>query len=134
MTLSLRILLIIASLVTMWWILHKIRKLKVKMEDAIFWVVFSGVLLILALFPQISFWLSDLIGIASPANLVFLLIMCLALEKIFTLSICVSALEERVSVLSAEVALRSQAQEKQIEHIENEQEENTREGVAQDAV
>ena len=134
MTLSLRILLIIASLVTMWWILHKIRKLKVKMEDAIFWVVFSGVLLILALFPQISFWLSDLIGIASPANLVFLLIMCLALEKIFTLSICVSALEERVSVLSAEVALRSQAQEKQIEQIENEQEENTKEEVAQDAV
>lgn len=134
MTLSLRILLIIASLVTMWWILHKIRKLKVKMEDAIFWVVFSVVLLILALFPQISFWLSDLIGIASPANLVFLLIMCLALEKIFTLSICVSALEERVSVLSAEVALRSQAQEKQIENIENEQEENTKEGVAQDAV
>ena len=106
MSLSLRILLIIASFATMWWILHKIRKLKVKMEDAIFWVVFSAVLLILAVFPQISFWLSDLIGIASPANLVFLLIMCLALEKIFTLSICVSALEERVSVLSAEVALR----------------------------
>ena len=47
----------------------------------VFWIVFSGVLLILALFPQLSFWLSSIIGIASPANLVFLLIICLLFGK-----------------------------------------------------
>ena len=41
---TLRIFLIIASLVTVAWILRKIRKLKVKMEDAIFWLIFSGIL------------------------------------------------------------------------------------------
>ena len=58
MSVSLRILLIVAAVITVIWILKKIRKSKVKMEDAIFWLVFSGVLLVLAVFPQISFWLS----------------------------------------------------------------------------
>lgn len=97
-----RILLVLVSIGTTWWILHKIRKSKVKMEDAIFWMFFSGLLLILAIFPQLSFYLSDLLGIDSPANLVFLMIICLLLEKIFTLSIVVSQLEEKVSVLSSE--------------------------------
>ena len=38
----------------------------------------------------------------------FLFVICLLLEKIFTLSIITSQLEEKVSILSAEVALRSQ--------------------------
>ena len=63
MSVSLRILLIVAAVITVIWILKKIRKSKVKMEDAIFWLVFSGVLLVLAVFPQISFWLSKLLGI-----------------------------------------------------------------------
>ena len=114
MSVSLRILLIVAAIITVIWILKKIRKSKVKMEDAIFWLVFSGVLLVLAVFPQVSFWMSRVLGIESPANLVFLLVFCLLIEKIFTLSIITSQLEEKVSILSAEIAIRSQAQEKEI--------------------
>lgn len=124
MSASLRILLIVAAVITVIWILKKIRKSKVKMEDAIFWLVFSGVLLVLAVFPQISFWLSKLLGIESPANLVFLLIICLLIEKIFTLSIITSQLEEKVSILSAEIAIRSQAQEKEIISVQKNVEED----------
>lgn len=124
MSVSLRILLIVAAVITVIWILKKIRKSKVKMEDAIFWLVFSGVLLVLAVFPQISFWLSKLLGIESPANLVFLLIICLLIEKIFTLSIITSQLEEKVSILSAEIAIRSQAQEKEIISVQKNAEED----------
>lgn len=114
---TLRIFLIIASLVTVAWILRKIRKLKVKMEDAIFWLIFSGILIVLAIFPEISYWFSRILGIESPANLVFLLVICLLLEKIFTLSIITSQLEEKVSILSAEVALRSQDDKKNIDEV-----------------
>ena len=113
-----RILLVLVSIGTTWWILHKIRKSKVKMEDAIFWMFFSGLLLILAIFPQLSFYLSDLLGIDSPANLVFLMIICLLLEKIFTLSIVVSQLEEKVSVLSSEVAIRTQDEDTRLKELE----------------
>ena len=48
----------------------------------------------------------------SPANLIFLIIIFLLLEKVFTLSIITSQLEDKVTVLSAEVALRSHADER----------------------
>ena len=82
---------------------------------------FSGLLLILAIFPQLSFYLSDLLGIDSPANLVFLMIICLLLEKIFTLSIVVSQLEEKVSVLSSEVAIRTQDEDTRLKELEEKQ-------------
>lgn len=115
MSTTLRALLIFAAIVTVIWILRQIRKFKVKMEDAIFWVFFAAVLLILAVFPEVSFKLSSLLGFMSPSNLVFIVVIFLLVEKIFTLSIIVSQLEDKVSVLSAEVALRSQASDKRIE-------------------
>ena len=49
---TLKGLLIIASVLTVGWILRKIRKNKVKMEDAIFWIFFAVILLLLAIFPE----------------------------------------------------------------------------------
>lgn len=39
MSTTLRILLLIVALMTTFWILNRIRRMKVKMEDAIFWVI-----------------------------------------------------------------------------------------------
>ncbi len=107
MSYTLRVLLLIAALATAGWILYKIRKLKVKMEDAIFWIIFAGILCVLGIFPEFTYWLTEKMGVMSPANLIFLVIIFLLLEKVFTLSIIVSQLEEKITVLSAEVALRS---------------------------
>ena len=54
----------------------------------------------------------------SPANLIFLIIIFLLLEKVFTLSIITSQLEDKVTILSAEVALRSHADERVSEEEE----------------
>lgn len=115
---TLRILLFVAAIVTGGWILHKIRKLQVKMQDAIFWVVFAAILFVLGIFPEVCYWLTDRLGIMSPANLIFLVVIFLLMEKIFTLSIIVSQLEEKVSILSAEVALRSSAAERRLDKEE----------------
>lgn len=114
MSTTLRILLAAASIITVIWILQKIRKFKVKMEDAIFWTFFAVILLLMAIFPEISFALSNILGFISPSNLVFLVIIFLLLEKIFTISIIVSQLEDKVSILSAEIALRSHSADSQI--------------------
>ena len=122
MSLTLRILLIMASAATVIWILYKIRRLKVKMEDTIFWIFFAGILLVMGVFPEIVYRLTDLVGIMSPANLVFLIMIIILFEKIFTLSIIVSQLEEKIMILSAEVALRShettKEYDKEIEEME----------------
>lgn len=114
---TLRVLLFFAAIATGGWILYKIRKLQVKMQDAIFWVVFAAILFVLGIFPEACYWLTDKFGIMSPANLIFLVVIFLLLEKVFTLSIVVSQLEEKVSVLSSEVALRSNAAEKRLDEL-----------------
>ena len=101
---TLKGLLIIASVLTVGWILRKIRKNKVKMEDAIFWIFFAAILLLLAIFPEISYELCRIFGIMSPSNLVFLVIIFL--------------LEDKIGVLSAEVALRSKAENKKIDKVD----------------
>ena len=45
-----RVCLIIGSLVTAGYILQRVRSAKVQIEDTIFWLLFSGVLLILAVY------------------------------------------------------------------------------------
>ena len=120
---TLRALLVVASIFTVIWILWQIRKFKVKMEDAIFWTFFAFILLILAIFPEISFWLSRLLGFISPANLIYLVVIFLLVEKIFTLSIVVSQLEEKISILSSELAIRSHSAKKDIKHLDEEEKE-----------
>lgn len=118
MTTTLRALLLIAALVTATWILRKISKLKVKMEDAIFWIVFAGILCVLAICPELCYWMRGVLGVLSPANLIFLVIIFLLIEKVFTLSIIVSQLEEKVEILSAELALRNHSAEKRLDSSE----------------
>ena len=130
MTITLRIILFVLAVVTAWWILSKIRRLKVKMEDAIFWIFVAVVLCTLSLFPEIVYKLTDVIGVMSPANLVFLIVIFILLEKVFTLSIIVSQLEEKVAVLSSEVALRSHSANRGIGIVEEEEKELYEEAAA----
>lgn len=118
MSITFRVLLLVAAFVTAAWILRKISKLKVKMEDAIFWIVFAGILCVLAIFPEVCYWLTNALGVISPANLIFLVIIFLLIEKVFTLSILVSQMEEKIEVLSAELALRNHSAEKRLDSSE----------------
>lgn len=125
----LRGLLIFASVAILYWILHKIRKAKVKMEDAIFWMIFSGILIILAVFPQIAYGLSHILSIISPANLIFLVMIWILVIKVFSLSVSVSLLEEKISILSAEMAIRTQDCQKKLEKIEGKEVDEVKESV-----
>lgn len=106
MSIILRIMLLAASVLTAIWILRKIRKSRVKQEDALFWICFAAILAILGSFPEISFMMSDLLGIQSPANFVFLAVIAMLLEKLLSLSIQISFLESKIEIMAAELAIR----------------------------
>ncbi len=127
MPVTLRVVLLLASVATVTWILYKIRRLKVKMEDTIFWIFFAGVLFILGLFPEIAYKLAGLVGIVTPANFVFFLMIIILFEKVFTLSVIVSQLEEKITILSSEIALRSHEKEEMIKKSLEEKEKNRHE-------
>lgn len=112
---TLRTLLLIASIVTAIWILRKIRKNRVKQEDALFWICFAIVLAVLGVFPKVSYLMASLLGIQSPSNFVFMAIIAILIEKIFSLSIQVSSLESKVEVMAAELAIRCKNIEDKVE-------------------
>jgi hypothetical protein len=109
MSLSLRILLLVGALLAFWFVIVRVRRNKILMQDAIYWVLLSVLILVAAIFPQIFIWLSRALGFISPSNFVFLVIVALLLVKIFSNSIEISMLRHKVEELAQEAALRDAA-------------------------
>ena len=99
MTPMLRVVLIVVSLVTMAYMMHKIRQAKVQIEAALFWVVFSAVLVVFAIFPPAADACARLLGIYSTPNFLFLSMIFLLMVKIFSMTIHISQLESRQMAL-----------------------------------
>lgn len=115
MSTILRILLLGASVLTAIWVLRRIRKNKVKQEDALFWILFAAMLALLGCFPEISYIMSAVLGVQSPANFVFLAVIAVLIEKLFTLSIKLSLLENKIEIMAAELAIRCKNIEENME-------------------
>ncbi len=117
MSIELRVVLLFAATFSIGWIITRIRKAKVRLEDTFFWMVMSVVLLLLGLFPGVSYWLSSILGGISPANLVFFIMICLLFEKLLTMSIMHSQMQDKYVTMAAEMALRCKELERQIEEL-----------------
>ena len=105
MTPVFRIILIVVSLLTTFYILKKIRQSKLQIEYAIFWILFAGVLIVFSLFPWLVSMFTRLIGMQLPVNFIFLFFIFVLLVKMFLMTIALSALENKVKDLTQELAL-----------------------------
>lgn len=105
MSLVLRIGLILVSLLTLIFITRKVRNAQIKLEDSIFWFCVAGLLLILSIFPQIFYAISEFAGIVSPANLVFLLFIFILLILGFNLSVHLSQTDTKLKELTQQLAI-----------------------------
>lgn len=112
MSVGLRIILILISALNVIYILRKIRQSKLQIEHSLFWIGFSALLLFMSLFPDIIYLLTDFIGVQSPVNLVFLVIIFILILKNFTMTLHVSNLEYRLSELVQKMALDSKKEGK----------------------
>ena len=105
MTPVFRIVLIVVSILSTWYILKKIRQSKLQIEYAIFWIIFSGVLVIISLFPWLVSMFTRLLGMQLPVNFVFMVFIFILLVKLFMMTIELSTLENKVKDLTQELAL-----------------------------
>ena len=105
MTPIFRILLIVVSLITTYYILKRIRQSKLQIEYAIFWILFSGVLIVFSLFPWLVSMFTRMIGMQLPVNFIFLLFIFVLMVKLFFMTIELSSLENKVKDLTQELAL-----------------------------
>ena len=99
MSVNLRIALVIMAVITFTYIMRRIRKSQMRIEDSLYWIFVAVALLIAALFPQIPIWLSELLHIQSPANFVYLSIIFVLLIHDFMLTLQVSKLENKMKDL-----------------------------------
>ena len=102
----LRICLIVASVLTCVFIQRKLKKAQVRGYDTIFWLLFSGVLILISIFPEIADWMARLVGIYSSENVVFLIIIFSLLIRVFLMTLKISRLENSVVNLVEELAIR----------------------------
>lgn len=96
--------LIIGSVFFCIYVLRKIRYSKFKIDDSIFWIGFSFVLILVSIFPEILTVGAEKLGVVSPVNFVFLIMIFLLLLKIFLLSRNVSELEDKLKQLVQKIA------------------------------
>lgn len=101
----LRTLLVICAVLALFAVCNRVKKSKMLVEDSIFWVVCAFVLVLLAIFPDIAVHLAYAIGFMSAANFVYLVIIALLIWKIFTNSLEISRLKNKINELAQEVAL-----------------------------
>ena len=111
MSWAMRILLIIGSVVTAFYVLKKIRRSKMRTEDSIFWLFFALILVLLGVFPGIAIRVSEWIGVQSPANLVFLVVIFLLIVKLFTMDQRIARLQRQTTCIAQRVATDELEQE-----------------------
>lgn len=105
MTLALRITLFLAALMTFGYMTIKVRDSKMRLEDSLFWFCFSALLLLVSIFPQVFFWLSNIAGTMSPSNFVFLFFIFVLLIVCFRLSVRISQLDTKLRELTQQLAI-----------------------------
>ena len=107
MNIIFRIVLVVTSVVSLGFVLWRIRKSQTQINDAIFWIAFMLALVVISVFPGIAIYISNLLGIVSPANFTFLCIIAGLLIKVFTMSLQMSKMQYQIQRMVQTIALEN---------------------------
>ena len=112
----LRILLFLGSVVVFTIISLCIRKRRIQLKDGIFWIAFGFLLILVAVFPVLAVWASSILGIQSPSNCVFLILIFLLGCHQFFLTIRISRLEIKNNQLVQNIAIYRKLEDEEKHH------------------
>ncbi len=115
MSTAMRILLIVGSFLTALYVLQRVRKSQMRTEDSVFWLVFSLILVLMGLLPNLVTRLAYIIGVMSAANLVFLIVIFLLIIKLFLMDQRISTLQRQVTDTAQAVAIQQKNRENKAE-------------------
>ncbi len=104
MSSSLRLGLLLASLGVFFVIILSVVKRRLNIRYSIVWLLWALMSLIMAVFPETFYMLSDLLGIQMPVNTVFLIMTALLYALTFYVYIMISKHNEEIIRLTYEVA------------------------------
>lgn len=105
MTMLLRTVLVLACVLTTLLIMRKIRQSKMRIEDSVFWIGFSFMLILFSVFPQLVYLMSDMVGTQTPVNFIFLFVIFVLIIRMFRLTVKLSHLETKMRELVQRIAI-----------------------------
>ena len=105
MTIQLRIILILMVLLTGSIAIRQIKKKNLELQYTISWLFLLFVILLVSVFPGILSWLSSVMGIELPINMVFFLGFVFTLLIMYRLTAAVSKMSREITELTQKLAL-----------------------------
>ena len=96
---------VVGSVLTLVLLFELLRRKHLREKYAVFWALVAVLTLFVAAVPQSLFWLSDVLGVAVPANLLFFVASMVLLAVSVQHSHELGRLEERTRSLAEDVAL-----------------------------
>jgi len=120
-TLKLQLLLIAFSLIVFFVFINRTRRYKLEIKYALIWIFFSAAGVIIAIFPQIFFWIAYVMGIELPVNAVFLLAVSAIFLTLYSLTVSLSNHSRKLRTLTQEIGIMQHhitEMEKRIQQIE----------------
>ena len=111
LSLSLRIILIVASIISFILCVKKVKQAKLKVSESIIWIIGSFTLIIMSLFSNIVSFISEKLGFMAPVNFVFFVVMVFLLIETFMCNIRMSILNEKLKNLNHEIALKEKKED-----------------------
>lgn len=100
MTSLFRIILLAVSLFTFYFVIKSVRNSKVRIEDAAFWICFAFLVIFFAIWPDVFFYLSKLVGVFDATNFVFLFFIFVLLVIVFRLNLRISQADTKNKILA----------------------------------
>lgn len=103
---KLQIMFIIASIGTFWFVLRRIRKRNLNIEDSISWILWALLLLLFSIIPQIPTYISSKLGFMSTSNFVLTMFIFFLYLMLFAQNVKISELKDKNKDLVQRLSIR----------------------------
>lgn len=105
MSISLRLGLIIVSLVLLIIVLLQLRKRRIPVKYSLVWMFSSLIILLIAIIPQLFILIAKLLGFVTMSNLVIAMFIFILLIISLMLTVIVSGQRKKITLLMQEVSM-----------------------------
>lgn len=106
MSITLRIILIVCSILSFLFSIKRIKQAKLKVTNLVVWMLGSLMLILMSVFAGAVEWVSTQLGFMAPVNFVFFIIIGFLLVQVFIDNIRISALNEKIKDINHYIALK----------------------------
>lgn len=105
MSTALKIFLLLLLLFQLFLIVNTVKRKKLTMKYASFWICLILMMALVVIFPQIVFKLSSLLGFEKTSNMIFLLGFFFLFYVSFIITMSISIQNEKIKLLIQEVSI-----------------------------